>query len=105
MTGLSIATRMYPTIAADSGSIEDAMKARGVEFDGGNVIAMARARAPLVVAKQEALAHGEPADFRLINSVIRSSPLSMLSTLRIGCGASWQTAAVAVIPWKVRLPD
>ena len=29
MTGLSIATRMYPTIAADSGNIEDAMKARG----------------------------------------------------------------------------
>ena len=36
MTGLSIATRMYPTIAADSINISDAMKARGVEFDDGN---------------------------------------------------------------------
>ena len=38
MTGLSIATRMYPTIAADSANIEDAMKARGVEFDQGNLV-------------------------------------------------------------------
>jgi len=49
MTGLSIATRMYPTIAADSGSIEDAMKARGVEFDDGNIIKKAKARAPVLM--------------------------------------------------------
>ncbi len=49
MTGLSIATRMYPTIAADSGNIEDAMKARGVEFDEGNVIQKAKARAPVIM--------------------------------------------------------
>jgi energy-coupling factor transport system permease protein len=49
MTGLSIATRMYPTIAADSGNIEDAMKARGVEFDDGNVIQKAKARAPVIM--------------------------------------------------------
>ena len=49
MTVLSIATRMYPTIAADSGNIEDAMKARGVEFDKGNFIAKAKARAPVMM--------------------------------------------------------
>lgn len=49
MTGISIATRMYPTIASDSANIEDAMKARGVEFDAGNIIQKARARAPLMM--------------------------------------------------------
>jgi energy-coupling factor transport system permease protein len=49
MTGLSIATRMYPTIAADSNNISDAMKARGVEFDDGNVIKKAKARAPVIM--------------------------------------------------------
>jgi energy-coupling factor transport system permease protein len=49
MTGLSIATRMYPTIASDSGNIEDAMKARGVEFDDGNFVQKAKARAPVMI--------------------------------------------------------
>jgi energy-coupling factor transport system permease protein len=49
MTGLSIATRMYPTIAADSGNIEDAMKARGVEFDRGNLVQKAKAKAPVIM--------------------------------------------------------
>jgi energy-coupling factor transport system permease protein len=49
MTGLSIAMRMYPTIAADSNAITDAMKARGVEFDRGNVIQKAKARAPVMM--------------------------------------------------------
>ena len=49
MTGLSLATRMYPTIASDSGNIEDAMKARGVEFDRGNLIKKAKARAPVMM--------------------------------------------------------
>jgi energy-coupling factor transport system permease protein len=49
MTGLSIATRMYPTIASDSKNIEDAMKARGVEFDAGNMIQKAKARAPIMM--------------------------------------------------------
>lgn len=48
-TSLSIATRMYPTIAADSVNIEDAMRARGVEFDEGNLIAKARAKAPVMM--------------------------------------------------------
>jgi energy-coupling factor transport system permease protein len=49
MAGLSIAMRMYPTIASDSKNIEDAMKARGVEFDTGNMIQKARARAPVMM--------------------------------------------------------
>jgi energy-coupling factor transport system permease protein len=49
MTGISIATRMYPTIAADSAAISDAMKARGVEFDGGNLVRKAKARAPVMM--------------------------------------------------------
>jgi len=49
MTGMSIATRMYPTIAADSTAISDAMKARGVEFDDGNLIRKAKARAPVMM--------------------------------------------------------
>ena len=49
MTGLSIATRMYPTIAADSANIEDAMRARGVEFDEGNLIQKAKAKAPVMM--------------------------------------------------------
>jgi energy-coupling factor transport system permease protein len=49
MTGLSIATRMYPTLASDSNNIEDAMRARGVEFDSGNMIQKARARAPVMM--------------------------------------------------------
>lgn len=49
MTGVSIATRMYPTIAADSAAISDAMKARGVEFDDGSFVRKARARAPVMM--------------------------------------------------------
>jgi len=49
MTGASIATRMYPTIAADSAAISDAMKARGVEFDDGNFVRKAKARAPVMM--------------------------------------------------------
>ena len=49
MTGVSIATRMYPTIAADSAAISDAMKARGVEFDDGSFVRRARARAPVMM--------------------------------------------------------
>ena len=49
MTGISIATRMYPTIAADSTAISDAMKARGVEFDDGNLVRKAKARAPVMM--------------------------------------------------------
>jgi energy-coupling factor transport system permease protein len=49
MTGLSIATKMYPTIAMDSKNIEDAMKARGLEFDEGNMIQKAKARAPIMM--------------------------------------------------------
>lgn len=49
MTGLSLATRMYPTIAADSSAIEDAMKARGVEFEAGGMVQKAKARAPVVM--------------------------------------------------------
>jgi energy-coupling factor transport system permease protein len=49
MTGLSLATRMYPTIAADSAGIEDAMKARGVEFDAGGMVQKVKARAPVMM--------------------------------------------------------
>ncbi|QLH75260.1 MAG: energy-coupling factor transporter transmembrane protein EcfT [Methanomassiliicoccales archaeon] len=49
ITGLSIATKMYPTIAMDSKNIEDAMKARGVEFDSGNILVKAKARAPIMM--------------------------------------------------------
>lgn len=49
MTGLSIATRMYPTLASDSTNIEDAMRARGVEFDAGGLLQKARARAPVMM--------------------------------------------------------
>ena len=62
MTGLSIATRMYPTIAADSGTIEDAMKARGVEFEDGNMIKKAKARAPVddaTAAQLDGPVHGD----------------------------------------------
>lgn len=49
MTSLSIATRMYPTIAADSRNIEDAMRARGAELDDGSFVRKARARAPVMM--------------------------------------------------------
>lgn len=49
MTGLSLATRMYPTIAADSRDIMDSMRARGVEMDRGNIFQKARARAPVLM--------------------------------------------------------
>ena len=49
MTGLSLATRMYPTIAADSGAVMDSMRARGVEMDRGNAVEKARARAPVLM--------------------------------------------------------
>jgi energy-coupling factor transport system permease protein len=77
MTGLSIATRMYPTIAADSGSIEDAMKARGVEFDDGNVITRARARAPVMMPL-------------LLNSMDRSMEIAEAMEAR-GFGAGKRT--------------
>ncbi len=48
MTGLSLATRMYPTIAADSKNIMDSMRVRGVEFDEGNIIQKAKARTPVM---------------------------------------------------------
>lgn len=49
MTGLSLATRMYPTIAADSKDIMDSMRARGVEMDRGNIFQKVRARAPVLM--------------------------------------------------------
>jgi energy-coupling factor transport system permease protein len=78
MTGLSIATRMYPTIAADSGSIEDAMKARGVEFDKGNVIAKAKVRAPVMMPL-------------LLNSMDRSMEIAEAMEAR-GFGARRRTS-------------
>jgi energy-coupling factor transport system permease protein len=78
MTGLSIATRMYPTIAADSGNIEDAMKARGVEFDKGNVIAKAKVRAPVMMPL-------------LLNSMDRSMEIAEAMEAR-GFGARRRTS-------------
>ncbi len=78
MTGLSIATRMYPTIAADSGNIEDAMKARGVEFDKGNVIAKAKVRAPVMMPL-------------LLNSMDRSMEIAEAMEAR-GFGARKRTS-------------
>ena len=77
MTGLSIATRMYPTIAADSGNIEDAMKARGVEFDDGNFIRKAKARAPVIMPL-------------LLNSMDRSMEIAEAMEAR-GFGAGVRT--------------
>jgi energy-coupling factor transport system permease protein len=77
MTGLSIATRMYPTIAADSTNISDAMKARGVEFDDGNVIQKARARAPVMMPL-------------LLNSMERSMEIAEAMEAR-GFGAGRRT--------------
>jgi energy-coupling factor transport system permease protein len=78
MTGLSIATRMYPTIAADSGSIEDAMKARGVEFDKGSIIAKAKVRAPVMMPL-------------LLNSMDRSMEIAEAMEAR-GFGARRRTS-------------
>ncbi|MCX6651940.1 MAG: energy-coupling factor transporter transmembrane component T [Methanomassiliicoccales archaeon] len=77
MTGLSIATRMYPTIAADSGNIEDAMKARGVEFDQGNIIQKAKVRAPVMMPL-------------LLNSMDRSMEIAEAMEAR-GFGAGVRT--------------
>jgi len=77
MTGLSIATRMYPTIAADSNNIEDAMKARGVEFDAGNLISKAKARAPVMMPL-------------LLNSMDRSMEIAEAMEAR-GFGAGLRT--------------
>jgi len=49
MTGLSLSTRMYPTIAADSRNIMDSMRSRGVEFDEGNFVQKTKARAPVLM--------------------------------------------------------
>ena len=77
MTGLSIATRMYPTIAADSANIEDAMKARGVEFDQGNLVQKAGARAPVMMPL-------------LLNSMDRSMEIAEAMESR-GFGAGQRT--------------
>jgi energy-coupling factor transport system permease protein len=88
MTGLSIATRMYPTIAADSGNIEDAMKARGVEFDKGNVIAKAKVRAPVMMPL-------------LLNSMDRSMEIAEAMEAR-GFGARKRTSYYdpVISPWQ-----
>ncbi len=49
MTGLSLSTRMYPTIAADSRNIMDSMRSRGVEFDKGGFLAKLKARANVIM--------------------------------------------------------
>lgn len=49
MTALSLATRMYPTIAADSGAIMDSMRARGLEMDQGGLLQRAKSRAPVIM--------------------------------------------------------
>ena len=77
MTGLSIATRMYPTIAADSANIEDAMRARGVEFDDGNLIQKAKAKAPVMMPL-------------LLNSMDRSMEIAEAMESR-GFGAGTRT--------------
>lgn len=48
-TSFSLSTRMYPTIAADSKNIMDAMRVRGVEFDEGGMFKKAQARSPVVM--------------------------------------------------------
>ncbi|MBM4237714.1 MAG: energy-coupling factor transporter transmembrane protein EcfT [Euryarchaeota archaeon] len=48
-TGLSLSTRMYPTIAADTQNITDSMRARGVEFDRGGFLAKIRSRSHVVM--------------------------------------------------------
>ncbi len=48
-TALSLSTRMYPTIAADSRNIMDSMRARGVEFDRGGFLKKVKARANVVM--------------------------------------------------------
>lgn len=77
MTGVSIATRMYPTIAADSVAISDAMKARGVEFDDGNLVRKAKARAPVMMPL-------------LMNSMERSMDIAEAMEAR-GFGAGQRT--------------
>ncbi len=48
-TGLSLSTRMYPTVAADTQNITDSMRARGVEFDSGGFLGKIRARSHVVM--------------------------------------------------------
>jgi energy-coupling factor transport system permease protein len=93
MTGLSIATRMYPTIAADSGAIEDAMKARGVEFDAGGFVQKAKARAPVLMplimnSMDRSMEISEAMEARGFGAGKRSryfdEPLSLRSKITIG---------------------
>lgn len=77
MTSLSIATRMYPTIASDSRNIQDAMRARGAEFDDGNFMQKAKARAPVMMPL-------------LLNSMDRSMEIAEAMESR-GFGANART--------------
>ncbi len=79
-TSFSLSTRMYPTIAADSHNIMDAMRARGVEFDEGGALKKARARSPVVMPL-------------LLNSLERSVGISEAMEAR-GFGSGKRTSYV-----------
>ena len=79
-TSFSLSTRMYPTIAADSRNIMDAMRARGVEFDEGGTLAKARSRSPVVMPL-------------LLNSLERSVGISEAMEAR-GFGSGKRTSYI-----------
>ncbi len=79
-TAFSLSTRMYPTIAADSRNIMDAMRARGVEFDEGGMLNKARSRSPVVMPL-------------LLNSLERSVGISEAMEAR-GFGSGKRTSYI-----------
>lgn len=90
-TSFSLSTRMYPTIAADSRNIMDAMRARGVEFDEGGALKKARARSPVVMPL-------------LLNSLERSVGISEAMEARgFGSGKRTSYMIAKILPREIAM--
>lgn len=94
MTALSLSTRMYPTIAADSRNIMDSMRARGVEFDRGGFFGKLRARANVVMpllfnSLDRSIAIAEAMETRGFGAGKRTN----YSEARLSRGQKWMVAS------------
>ncbi len=99
-TSFSLSTRMYPTIAADSHNIMDAMRARGVEFDEGGALQKARSRSPVVMplllnSLERSVGISEAMEARGFGSGKRTSyTVTKITPLEIGMMVSFLAAMI-----------
>jgi energy-coupling factor transport system permease protein len=102
---LSLATRLYPVVVRDAGSIMDAQRSRGLDLDSGGRMRRIRARLPVVVplfheSLERAVGIGEAMEARGFGSGARTRWRAH-SLRRVDLGA--MAAAVTLCAFSVAL--